>query len=216
MLSLELRSVSKEFHGTLVINGVDLVVEPGTSVAILGRSGSGKSTILHIMSLIEKASSGEVIFDGINCSDLSEAELSEIRRKNIGFLHQYHHLLSDFSVKENIELAQYISKKNSVDVMKLMELLGINNQRNQFPNSLSGGQAQRAAFARAIASDPKIIFADEPTGSLDRDNAALIFSMIIDGVKRNKYSAVIATHDESMIGMVDKCYRMVGGKIIPF
>ncbi len=210
---LELRSVSKYFSDCCVIHDVDIVVEPYTCVAILGRSGSGKSTILHLMSLMERPTSGSVIFDGLDCSALSESKLSSIRRGNIGFLHQHHYLLPDLSVKENIELAQHITSCYAVNVDSLLQELGMYEQRNKFPSFLSGGQSQRAAFARAIAHSPRIIFADEPTGSLDKENSLLVFNMIIKGVKEKRYSAVIATHDESIVNMVDACYYIENGRI---
>ncbi|MDZ5762660.1 ABC transporter ATP-binding protein [Candidatus Cyrtobacter comes] len=210
---LELKSVSKSFLNYCVIRDVNIVIEPYTCIAVLGRSGSGKSTILHIMSLMEKPTSGKVILSDLDCSALSESKLSSIRRGNVGFLHQYHYLLPDLSTRENIELAQHITGNYSVNIDSLLHELGIYEQSNKFPSSLSGGQSQRVAFARAIASSPKIIFADEPTGSLDRENSTIVFKMIIKGVREKRYSAVIATHDESIIDMVDVCYYVENGRI---
>ncbi|MDA9181023.1 ABC transporter ATP-binding protein [Gammaproteobacteria bacterium] len=200
-----------------ILNNINLEVTSGKSIAIVGASGSGKSTLLHVISGLESACSGEIYLDNKLISDFSENELCDMRLKKIGFIYQSHHLIKELNVKENIALPLLIAnKKNSYVVSKtneIIEKVGLSNRSDFQIDKLSGGERQRVAIARSIIHDPKIIFADEPTGNLDKSNAKNIFSLLTDLADYNNSSLIVATHDLEMASLLNEKLTIENGSL---
>ena len=200
-----------------ILNNINLEVSSGESIAIVGASGSGKSTLLHVISGLESACSGEIYLDNKLISDFSEDELCNTRLKKIGFIYQSHHLIKELNVKENISLPLLIAnKKNSYVISKtneIIEKVGLSNRSDFQIDKLSGGERQRVAIARSIIHDPKIIFADEPTGNLDKINAKNIFSLLTDLANYNNSSLIVATHDLEMASLLNKKLTINNGML---
>ena len=200
-----------------ILNNINLEVSSGKSIAIVGASGSGKSTLLHVISGLESACSGEIYLDNKLISDFSESELCDMRLKKIGFIYQSHHLIKELNVKENIALPLMIAnKKNSYVISKtneIIEKVGLSNRSDFQIDKLSGGERQRVAIARSIVHDPKIIFADEPTGNLDKSNAKNIFSLLTDLADYNNSSLIVATHDLEMASLLNEKLTIENGSL---
>jgi len=204
MSVIEVKNLNKSFlqgkEKVTVLKDLNLEIKQGEAVALMGESGSGKSTLLHIIGGIMDFDSGNVNVLGTNIAKLSDNKKTELRLKNIGFVYQYHHLLSDFSTLENVmmpQLANGIKKSIAKDrATEMLEKLGLQERLKHRPAELSGGQQQRVAIARALANNPKIIFADEPTGNLDSDNAKVVMDIFLQLAKENSTTLVIATHSE--------------------
>ena len=200
-----------------ILKDISLEVVSGDTLAINGSSGSGKSTLLHILSGLENTSSGEIFIDGTNISYLSENELCKLRLEKIGFIYQFHHLIKELDVYENISLPLLVKKteKGEIEnkVNEIIEKVSLNDRKNFQIDKLSGGERQRVAIARAIINNPKIIFADEPTGNLDSKNAKNVFSLLKDIANSNNSSLIIATHDNSLTKMLDKKIIIENGRI---
>ena len=200
-----------------ILNNINLEVTSGKSIAIVGASGSGKSTLLHVISGLESACSGEIYLDNKLISDFTENELCDMRLKKIGFIYQSHHLIKELNVKENIALPLMIAnKKNSYVISKtneIIEKVGLSNRSDFQIDKLSGGERQRVAIARSIIHDPKIIFADEPTGNLDKSNAKNIFSLLTDLADYNNSSLIVATHDLEMASLLNEKLTIENGSL---
>ena len=200
-----------------ILKDISLEVMSGDTLAINGSSGSGKSTLLHILSGLENTSSGEIFIDGTNISYLSENELCKLRLEKIGFIYQFHHLIKELDVYENISLPLLVKKTEKGEIEKkvneIIEKVSLNDRKNFQIDKLSGGERQRVAIARAIINNPKIIFADEPTGNLDSKNAKNVFSLLKDIANSNNSSLVIATHDNGLTKMLDKKIIIENGSI---
>tara|TARA_Y100000590_G_scaffold386760_1_gene459810 strand:- start:164 stop:832 length:669 start_codon:yes stop_codon:yes gene_type:complete len=200
-----------------ILKDISFEVVSGDTLAINGSSGSGKSTLLHILSGLENTSSGEIFIDGTNISYLSENELCKLRLEKIGFIYQFHHLIKELDVYENISLPLLVKKteKGEIEnkVNDIIEKVSLNDRKNFQIDKLSGGERQRVAIARAIINNPKIIFADEPTGNLDSKNAKNVFSLLKDIANSNKSSLIIATHDNGLTKMLDKKIIIEDGTI---
>ena len=200
-----------------ILKDISLEVMSGDTLAINGSSGSGKSTLLHILSGLENTSSGEIFIDGTNISYLSENELCKLRLEKIGFIYQFHHLIKELDVYENISLPLLVKKTEKGEIEKkvneIIEKVSLNDRKNFQIDKLSGGERQRVAIARAIINNPKIIFADEPTGNLDSKNAKNVFSLLKDISNSNNSSLIIATHDNSLTKMLDKKIIIENGSI---
>tara|TARA_B100001079_G_C16389841_1_gene506265 strand:- start:634 stop:1302 length:669 start_codon:yes stop_codon:yes gene_type:complete len=200
-----------------ILKDISLEVVSGDTLAINGSSGSGKSTLLHILSGLENTSSGEIFIDGTNISYLSENELCKLRLEKIGFIYQFHHLIKELDVYENISLPLLVKKTEKGEIEKkvneIIEKVSLNDRKNFQIDKLSGGERQRVAIARAIINNPKIIFADEPTGNLDSKNAKNVFSLLKDIANSNKSSLIIATHDNGLTKMLDKKIIIENGGI---
>ncbi|MBT3991373.1 MAG: ABC transporter ATP-binding protein [Rhodospirillaceae bacterium] len=220
--ALELQFVVQTFHQAEtpleVLRGVNLTVEAGEIVALVGPSGSGKSTLLQIAGLLEHPQSGEVIVKGEGVKDLSDDRRTEIRRQELGFVYQYHHLLAEFSARENIIIPQMIAQTDKKPARaradELLEIMGLTDRATHRPARLSGGEQQRVAIARALANKPNILLADEPTGNLDPTTADGVFNLLTDLVKRTGVGALIATHNPNLANRMDRIVSLEDGVLV--
>ena len=190
----------KQPENTLeVLRGLTLSVEPGEAVSLIGYSGSGKSTLLHIAGLLERPDGGDVVLSGQSCTGLSDNERTILRRQHIGFVYQYHHLMPEFSALENVMLPQMMAgvrKSIARDkAASLLDSVGLTERYKHRPAKLSGGEQQRVAVARALANDPRLLLADEPTGNLDSETAEHVFALLQKLITENNLAALIATHN---------------------
>lgn len=202
---------------TDVLKGVNIDIYSNELTAIVGKSGSGKSTLLHILGTLDKADSGNIFYKGEELLKLSDKKKAAFRNIHLGFVYQFHHLLSDFSALENVMMPMLIAGINKNEAKKkalnLLEKVSLSEKANSRPSELSGGQRQRVAIARALANSPEIILADEPTGNLDEKNALMVFSLFEKLVKEDKIAVVIVTHDNSLSEKCDRVYTMKDGII---
>ena len=219
---LELASIKKSFskgssNKIEVLKGVDLQLFPGEIVALVAPSGAGKSTLLQIAGLLDKPLSGKIFIDGQEIQSKSDNQLTMIRRQEIGFVYQFHHLLPEFSSRENIDLPQLANGFPSKDAQRrsneLLDLVNLANRSNHRPAELSGGEQQRIAICRALANKPKIILADEPTGNLDQNTTLSVFESLLKIVKKTNLAALIATHNLDLAKRMDRVVELIDGKI---
>jgi lipoprotein-releasing system ATP-binding protein len=198
-----------------VLTGATASLYPGEAVALLGPSGAGKSTLLHIAGLLERPDAGAVVIDGVDCVKLGDSDRTRMRRAEIGFIYQFHHLLPEFSALENIVLPQLIlglSRREAEDRAKqLLRSLGLDERGEHRPAQLSGGEQQRVAIARAVANGPKLLLADEPTGNLDPHTAERVFEQLLSLVRQSGVAALIATHNLELAARMDRTLRLIGG-----
>jgi lipoprotein-releasing system ATP-binding protein len=205
--------ISKTFfiegNAIKVLENINLSLGKGDLVAISGQSGAGKSTLLHIIASLDLASSGNILYDGRAIEEHTNFALSNIRLNNFGFVYQFHHLLEDLTVLENILIPMQILGKTSVnDAMDIINQVGLSSRINHLPWKLSGGEKQRVAIARALINNPDFIFLDEPTGNLDDENAIIIQNLLLEISKTNNIALVAATHDNNFIKSFDKIYYL--------
>ena len=220
--TLELKNLVKSYKqgGQVleVLKSVNLEIGSGEIIALIGQSGSGKTTMLQIAGLLDRPTSGELLIDGVDCSKLNDFERTILRRDYLGFVYQYHNLLGDFSAVENVVLPQLISgvsfKKATEKAKWLLSRLRLENRFEHRPAELSGGEQQRVAIARALANTPKLLLADEPTGNLDPKTAEIVFSELISLVKETGLSALIATHNFELADKMDRKVQIKEGKLI--
>ncbi len=202
----------------VAVNGVSLEVRPGQFIAVVGRSGSGKTTLLNLIAGLDQATSGVVLFEGRDLSQMNEKELTEIRRHKIGFVFQSFGLLPLLSAFENVELPLRISgvraREREQRARDALEMVGLTRRANHRPYELSGGEQQRVAIARAVVSEPPLILADEPTGELDSNNARSIFGLFREMVHERGISVVAATHDSTLLAMADSVKEMRDGSMV--
>ena len=205
-------------YGTIeVLKGVSLQVDKGEMVSIVGASGAGKSTLLYVVSTLEKADKGKVVFENQDLFTLAPTSLAQFRNTRIGFVFQFHHLLPEFTAIENVCIPAWIGKRPGKEVSKkaleLLDFMGIADKKDKKPHSLSGGEQQRVAVARALINNPSLVFADEPTGNLDSANATSLHELFIR--LRNEYqqSFLIVTHNESLAQMSNRILQMKDGKM---
>ena len=198
-----------EGNNIKVLENINLTIEKGDLVAISGQSGAGKSTLLHIIASLDEASSGNILYDEKPIGGHTNIALSNIRLNNFGFVYQFHHLLEDLTVLENImiplQLAGHTTKQN---VYNIIDEVGLSSRVNHLPWKLSGGEKQRVAIARALINNPDFIFLDEPTGNLDEENASIIQNLLLEISKRNNIALVTATHDNNFIESFNKTYYL--------
>jgi lipoprotein-releasing system ATP-binding protein len=191
---------------------------PGETVALLGPSGAGKSTLLHIAGLLERPDKGSVVISGLDCGSLSDKEQTRIRRMEVGFVYQFHHLLPEFSALENVVLPQLIlgltRDQAETRGKELLKSLGLEERWDHRPAQLSGGEQQRVAIARAVANDPKVLLADEPTGNLDPPTAERVFEQLLKLVRQSGVAAVVATHNLDLAARMDRTLRLMDGVLI--
>jgi lipoprotein-releasing system ATP-binding protein len=202
-----------------VIRGASLNVPAGELVGLIGPSGAGKSTLLHVAGLLELPDCGEVRIVGRACGAMSDSERTALRRNEIGFVYQFHHLLPEFSALENVMLPQMIAGRSRRDARQrateLIESVGLRDRASHRPARLSGGEQQRVAIARALANGPRLLLADEPTGNLDSHTAEDVFGLLIDFVRESGLAAVIATHNLELASKMDWVVRLEDGKLVP-
>ena len=203
-----------------VLRGIDLRIAPGEMVALVGPSGAGKSTLLHIAGLLEAPDAGRVIIGGQDCSDLGDHERTLARRQKLGFVYQFHHLLPEFTALENIMLPQMIrglGQRQARDrSSELLRMVGLSERQGHRPAKLSGGEQQRVAIARAIANVPQLLLADEPTGNLDPDTAALVFEQLRGIAKGAQLAALVATHNLDLAARMDRTLTLRDGHLESF
>ncbi|RPI73896.1 MAG: ABC transporter ATP-binding protein [Ignavibacteriales bacterium] len=201
-----------------ILKSVSLEIEGKKISVIIGASGAGKSTLLHIIGGLDKPDSGEIIFNDINIHQLSDEKLARFRNTNIGFVFQFHHLLPEFTSVENIMIPQMIngvSERKAADRGKeLLNIIGLSERFNHKPAELSGGEQQRVAVARALANDPAVILADEPTGNLDSQNSIILHELFTELKQTLDKTFVIVTHNKGLISLADNIYEMKDGKIL--
>jgi lipoprotein-releasing system ATP-binding protein len=201
-----------------VLNGVELALWSGQSIALVAPSGAGKSTLLHIAGLLEHADHGDVYIDGRSTAILADHERTRIRRNEIGFVYQSHHLLPEFTALENVLLPQMIRGLTRAEAqtraVELLEYLGLKGRLNHRPAELSGGEQQRVAIARAVANAPRVLLADEPTGNLDVHTAEHVFGALAQLVRASGLAAVIATHNLDLAARMDRRVTLRDGKIV--
>jgi lipoprotein-releasing system ATP-binding protein len=201
-----------------ILNGLDLAVKEGEMIAIKGESGVGKTTLLHIIGSIEKANAGSVIFNGKQINKLNGGKLDEFRKKTVGFIFQFFHLLPEFTALENVMMPLLISGYSKQDARekasKLLLRVGLKNRADHLPAKLSGGEQQRVAAARALAVSPRLLLADEPTGNLDPKTGIEVFDLLKDLHSEEKRITIVATHNSEIAKMCDKIYILRKGKLV--
>ena len=205
---MTITNLTHYYNKDLALENINLEIKSGEFIAIIGESGSGKSTLLSVLSTLLKPTSGDIVYEGINYKDIKN--IDDFRKNNIGFIFQFHYLINYLSVKENINLAN--EKASKEEIFNLLKLLGIENLIDKYPNEISGGQRQRVAIARALINNPKIIFADEPTGNLDSKNSLNVFELFKTFANKGT-TIIVATHDKSLAELANKIYEVKDGKI---
>ena len=212
------KDIWKQYGPVSVLKGVSLELKRGELVSIVGPSGAGKSTLLYIVSSLEKADKGQVFFEGQDITQLSETALAHYRNQKIGFVFQFHHLLPEFTAIENVSIPGWIAKMPSKQIqqkaMELLDFMGLSDKMNKKPHSLSGGEQQRVAVARALLNSPALIFADEPTGNLDSENANALHQLFIRLRNEMNQSFLIVTHNESLASLSNRSLTMKDGKFL--
>jgi lipoprotein-releasing system ATP-binding protein len=221
--ALELRGVRRVYRqaGTelVVLDSIDLALAPGEVVALVGPSGAGKSTLLHIAGLLERPDAGAVLIGGLDCGGLSDERRTLIRRSELGFVYQFHHLLPEFSALENVMLPQMIAgvprRRAREQATMLLGRVGLARRAGHRPARLSGGEQQRVAIARALANHPKLLLGDEPTGNLDHTTADGVIEILVDLVRRTGLAALVATHNLDLARRLDRIVALADGRLKP-
>ena len=215
---IQVSNIYKSFDSLRVLDDVSLTIDDGEFLTIVGPSGAGKTTLLQIIGSLEKPDSGSVTFDGTEIVGMKDRQLAAFRNRNIGFVFQFHQLLPEFTVTENVALPAMIGGKSRSAAMarakELLEMLGLGDRLSHRPGQLSGGEKQRAAVARALINNPRVILADEPSGSLDSHNREELYNLFFDLRARMGHTFVIVTHDETLATVSDRVIRMADGKIM--
>lgn len=214
---IKLEGITKSFGSLLVLKGIDLEINKGEIVSIVGPSGAGKTTLLQIMGTLDDPDAGSVFIDGTNLSKMKQKELSAFRNKHIGFVFQFHQLLPEFNALENVMIPAFIAgmsdKEANARAVEILDFMGLSERALHKPNELSGGEKQRVAVARALINNPAVILADEPSGSLDTQNKEDLHRLFFDLRSRFGQTFVIVTHDEGLAKITDRTVHMVDGEI---
>jgi lipoprotein-releasing system ATP-binding protein len=218
---LQLQDVQRTFkqgdRAIPVLLGAEAALYPGQAIALVGPSGAGKSTLLHIAGLLETPDAGRVLIDGVDCAGLSDTERTRVRRRDMGFVYQFHQLLPEFTALENVLMPQLIAgagrRQGEARAMELLGMLGLGHRLEHRPAQLSGGEQQRAAIARALANAPKLLLADEPTGNLDPRTSANVFGALLELIRHSGVAALIATHNLALAKRMHRVLVLDGGRL---
>lgn len=215
---IQLHDIRKSFGSLQVLKGIDLTINQGEIVSIVGPSGAGKTTLLQIIGTLDRADSGRVLFDGVDVSVYNEKQLSAFRNRHIGFVFQFHQLLPEFSAVENVMMPALIAGASMADArrraMEMLDFLGLIDRATHKPAELSGGEKQRVAVARALVNRPQVILADEPSGSLDTQNKEELHQLFFDLRREMGQTFIIVTHDEELAATTDRTIRLRDGLIV--
>ncbi len=211
-------NIKKQYRTVEVLKGINLQINSGEIVAIVGASGAGKTTLLQLLGTLDTASSGQIIINGKDIVTLKGNSLSDFRNQQIGFVFQFHHLLPEFSALENVCIPAWIGKANKKQTetraLELLKFLGVDHRKDHKPSQLSGGEAQRVAVARALINSPKVVFADEPTGNLDSANAKELHKLFFELREKYGQTFVIVTHNEELANSADRIIHIADGVIL--
>lgn len=214
---IQIRDISKSYDNLRVLSGIDLDINRGEIVSIVGPSGAGKTTLLQIIGTLDRPDSGSVMYDGVDVLAMKDKALARFRNGNIGFVFQFHQLLPEFTMLENVALPAMIGGKKRTEAFamarRLIDYLGLGDRADHKPGELSGGERQRAAVARALVNNPRVVLADEPSGSLDSHNRNELHRLFFDLRRDMGQTFVIVTHDESLAGECDRVVHMRDGLI---
>lgn len=215
---IELKGITKSFDTLCVLKGIDLCIDKGEVVSIVGPSGAGKTTLLQIMGSLDKPDSGTVVLDGVDMNTLRGKEMAHFRNTKIGFVFQFHQLLPEFTALENVMIPAFIAGRSEKDArssaLELLRFMGVEERAVHKPNELSGGEKQRVAVARALINHPAVVLADEPSGSLDTKNKEELHQLFFDLRDRFGQTFVIVTHDETLAKITDRTIHMQDGLIL--
>lgn len=215
---IHLENITKKFGDLQVLKGIDMHIDKGEIVSIVGPSGAGKTTLLQIIGTLDKPDTGKVIINNVQVNNLSHDKLSDFRNKQIGFVFQFHQLLPEFTALENIMIPALIARKSEKEAKKqaeeLLQFMGLIDRATHKPNELSGGEKQRIAVARALINNPAVILADEPSGSLDSQNKTELHQLFFDLRDQFGQTFVIVTHDESLAQLTDRTIKMKDGMLV--
>lgn len=215
---VEVTDIHKSFGSLEVLKGISLSIDKGEVVSIVGPSGAGKTTLLQIMGTLDKPDKGRVVIDGVDTSSLKASKLSKFRNQNIGFVFQFHQLLPEFTAIENVMMPAFIAGTKLSEATKraeeLLQFMGLADRADHKPNELSGGEKQRVAVARALINNPKVVFADEPSGSLDSKNKQELHQLFFDLRDKLGQTFVIVTHDEQLASITDRTIHLKDGMVV--
>ena len=220
---LQLRDIYKSYNAgrpneVNVLQGINLELAAGETCALVAPSGAGKSTLLHIAGLLDVPDRGSILLNGAEIAAKNDAQRTTLRRRDIGFVYQFHHLLPEFNAIENIVLPQLADGKTDRAARKrageLLEMVGLSHRANNRPSQLSGGEQQRVAFCRALANNPQVLLADEPTGNLDQTTSYHVFDVLMQVVRDTGLTALIATHNPEMVKRMDRCVQLANRTLV--
>lgn len=215
---LKAEGIYKKYGELEVLKGIDLEISSGEIAAIVGPSGAGKTTLLQILGTLDSSDSGKIYLDNTELNSLSDKQLVKLRNEQLGFVFQFHNLMAELTALENICLPGWIGKRNENEVreraLELLTILGLKDREDHLPSELSGGEQQRVAVARALINSPKIIFADEPTGNLDTQNALDLHDLLLDIRKQFNCAFVIVTHNKELAAMADRVITLKDGRVV--